>query len=96
MRKNLRAHEIEALMGPWMWLWMACMLLFFITPVGYGFYRGWGPPYPRYLQRRRAERAVAAGGAGTFNHVSWGFGGDLMWMVLLVGSLWLFLGFLWR
>ncbi len=38
-------------------LWMAFMFLFLVSPVGYGWsYRGWGPPLPSYIQRRRAAR----------------------------------------
>lgn len=70
----------------WWWIWMVLML-FLLLPVGYGWgYRGWGPPYPRYLQRRRGERAAAAAVPSTFDHHSWGWGGDIIWMVL---SIWI-------
>lgn len=88
---------------------MAVMFLFLVPPIGYGWgYRGWGPPYPRYIQRRRGERAVAgpAGVAGApgvagvaapgFNHRSWGWGGDVVWMVVLLGMFWAVIGIWWR
>jgi hypothetical protein len=68
---------------------MAIMFLFILTPVGYGWgYRGWGPPYPRYIQRRRALRASDPGTSAPFDHHAWGRGGDLIWTVLLVGIFW--------
>ena len=72
------------------WLfWMAFMLLFLVPPIGYGWgYRGWGPPYPRYIQRRRGQQAAAIGVSETFNHQSWGLGGDLVWAVILIGMIW--------
>lgn len=73
----------------WWWVWMAAIFLFLVPPVGYGWgYRGWGPPYPQYVQRRRGARAAASGGSATFNHQSWGLGGDFVWVVLLLGALW--------
>ncbi len=75
------------MMMSWWWVWMVLML-FLLLPVGYGWrYRGWGPPYPRYLQRRRGERAAAAGESATFDHYSWGWGGDIIWIVF---SIWVF------
>ncbi len=72
----------------WWMLWMAFMFIFLLSPVGYGWgYRRWGPPYPRYLQRRRGERAVAAGGTAAFHH-SWGMAGDVVWIVFFVSVLW--------
>ncbi len=63
--------------------------LFWMMPLGYGWgYRGWGPPYPRYYQRQRGERAAAAGGPTTLDHHAWGWGGDVLWGALLVGALW--------
>ncbi len=73
----------------WWWWWMAFMLCFLITPIGYGWgYRGWGAPYPSYIQRRRWQRATAAGGWSDFNHRAWGWTGDLIWMSLIIGMLW--------
>lgn len=74
------------MMSYWWLLWVVWMLLFLI-PMVYGwFYRGWGPPYPRFVQRRRAQRAV--GDVGDFNHLAWGWGGDLIWLALLIWMIW--------
>ncbi len=76
-------------MSNWWLVWMAFMFIFLVTPMGYGWgYRGWGPPYPRYIQRRRGAHAVAAGTVGAFDHHSWGYGADFLWVVAMVGSLW--------
>ena len=75
------------MMSSWWLLWMLMMFVFLAAPVFYGSaYRGWGPPYPLYVQRRRARQAAAAGSA-SFDHQSWGLAGDILWMVLLVGTL---------
>ncbi len=85
------------MMGSWWLLWVLFMLMFMATPIGYGWgYRGWGPPYPRYIQRRRAERAAAAPASPTFDHHAWGVGGDLLWAVLLIGVFWAGWALLWR
>lgn len=73
------------------------MFFIIVAPVGYGWgYRGWGPPYPRYIQRRRHEHATALGGSVEFNHQSWGWGGDFLWMAMLVGILWAATVYWWR
>jgi hypothetical protein len=73
----------------WWFLWLGFMLLILLPPLGYGWgYRGWGAPYPSYVQRRRGERARAAGTSSTFDHRSWGLGGDIMWIALLVWVAW--------
>jgi hypothetical protein len=75
---------------------MVVMVLFWMLPIGYGWgYRGWGPPYPRYIQRRRGERAAASGGPATFDHHSWGWGGDFVWIVLFFGAFWAFSSLWW-
>lgn len=76
------------MMMSWWWVWMLLMFLLLVPTTGYGWgYRGWGPPYPRYVQRRRGARAAAStGGSATYSHESWGWGGDLVWSVLLIGS----------
>ncbi len=83
----------------WLW-WMVFMLFFFVSPVGYGWgYRGWGPPYPRHIQRRRQQAAAAAhahAGSAVFDHHAWGIGGDVMWIVLTVGLIWAVTAYLWR
>ncbi len=76
-------------MGVSWWLWMVFLFLFIVPPLGYGWgYRGWGPPFPRYIQRRRGQRAVSNGGSLASDHLAWGWGGDLVWAALLVGVLW--------
>jgi len=73
----------------WWWVWMAVMFLLVVPPMGYGWgYRGWGPPYPSYVQRRRAEQAGLTGQAGSFDHYSWSWGGDALWLVFVFGAVW--------
>ena len=70
------------------WWLMIFVFLFLIPPIGYGWgYRGWGPPLPRYIQRRRGQ-AAAAGGPATFDHHAWGWGGDIVWMAALACVVW--------
>jgi hypothetical protein len=78
------------------WLaWMAFMFLFVVTPVGYGWsYRGWGPPLPRYVQRRRAAHANLTKVAVPTLHEAWGRGGDFVWLVFFVGGGWALAGLL--
>jgi hypothetical protein len=84
------------MMSSWWFLWMAVMFMLLVPPLGYGWgYRGWGPPYPSYLQRRRRERAIAANSVGGVDHYAWGWGGDLMWILVLVGTFWA-VTLLWR
>jgi hypothetical protein len=46
------------MIGMWWWIWIGFMFLFFVSPVSYGWgYRGWGPPYPSYVQERRRQAA---------------------------------------
>jgi len=83
-------------MSSWWWIWMVVMMLFWLAPVGYGWgYRGWGPPYTRYVQRRRGALAAANSGPAAFNHHSWGRGGDFVWLVLLMGAFWAVASLLW-
>ena len=80
----------------WWWLWIVFMFLA-VAPMGYGWgYRGWGAPYPRYIQRRRGQRAASAGGPVTFDHHSWGWGGDFVWMILFIAVFWACFGIWWR
>jgi hypothetical protein len=80
-------------MSPWWILWMVFMFLFLVSPVTYGWgYRGWGPPYPRYVQRRRGLRTSTAGQPADLRHQSWGWGGDFVWVVLLVAGGWALAG----
>jgi hypothetical protein len=78
------------MMSSWVLWWMIFMLLFFATPIGYGWgYRKWGAPYPRYIQRRRGQKASADGNSTDFDHESWRWGGDLVWLAFLIGVIWL-------
>ena len=82
-----RKSGVDQMLSSWWLMWMLFMLLFVVPPVGYGWaYRGWGPPYPRYIQRWRGRQMDATGGSASFNHHSWGWGGDFVWMVLLLGG----------
>ena len=81
------------------WWLMGLIFMLWVTapPVGYGWaYRGWGPPYPRYIQRRRGQQASAAGGPASFDHHSWGWGGDFVWMAMLIGLIWASSALWWR
>jgi hypothetical protein len=83
--------------GSWWFWWVAFMFIFLMPPLGYGWgYRGWGPPYPRYIQRRRMQRATSSGGPGPINHQAWGWGGDFVWVMLLIGMFWAISSFWWR
>ena len=76
------------MMGSWWLMWMVFMFVFLVSPISYGWgYRGWGPPYPRHIQRRRGQRAALTGPT-SFNHHSWGWGGDAVWFALAIGIFW--------
>lgn len=88
-----RTESEISMMGSWSWLWIVFMFVLLLPPLGYGWgYRGWGVPYPRYVQRRRA----AAMGGTTFNYQAWGFGGDFVWIVAVIGLVWVCVAFWWR
>jgi len=77
------------MMSSWWLMWMLVMFFFLVPPIGYGWgYRGWGAPYPTYIQRRRGRQAAAVGGSAEINHHAWGWVGDFVWGVVLVGLLW--------
>jgi hypothetical protein len=86
------------MMISWWFLWFMFMFMFLVPPIGYGWgYRGWGPPYPRYIQRRRGPQP--ADSDGTPHHLSWGWGGDFVWLVFLIGAMWVVMAVwspLWR
>jgi hypothetical protein len=84
-------------MGTGLIWWLLFMLFFLVTPVGYGWgYRRWGPPYPRFIQHRRWQRAGSMGDSRTSFHHSWGLAGDIMWMLFLIGLFWFATAFWWR
>lgn len=85
------------MIGTWWLLWMFFLVFFLVTPVGYGWgYRRWGPPYPRYIQRRRGQRAASLGDSRASYHHSWGLAGDFVWMMFIVGLFWFAIAFWWR
>jgi hypothetical protein len=74
----------------WWFLWLAFMFMFLVPPLGYGWgYRGWGPPLPRYVQRRRGPPVAGGTGAPTPPHLAWGRGGDFVWMIFGIGMMWM-------
>lgn len=78
-------------------VWLAFILVCLLWPVAYGWgYRGWGPPLPSYIQRRRAVKASFTDVAMSARRQAWGIGGDFVWVVLLVGGCWAAAGLLWR
>lgn len=83
------------MIGSWWLLWLVFMLLV-MAPMGYGWgYRGWGAPYPRYIQRRRAQRSGAASSA-TMDHQAWGAGGDVLWFMFVFWLVWICSAMWWR
>ena len=82
------------MLSPIWLIWMIFLFMFLVAPVGYGWgYRGWGAPYPRYIQHRRAREAGAIGSA-PHNHHAWGRGGDLVWLGVFIAVVWACLAFL--
>ena len=87
------------MISSWWLMWWVFMLFVLIPPVGYGWgYRRWGPPYPSYFQRRRAERigASTAPASLPFDHYSWSWGGDLLWIGFMIAMVWAMSVFWWR
>jgi hypothetical protein len=81
--------------GWWMW-WMVVMLVLLVPSTGYGWgYRGWGPPYPSFIQRRRHARALAAGDPVGVDHRAWGWGGDIVWVSFLICAVWFVTALCW-
>jgi hypothetical protein len=78
------------------WVWMVFLFVILLAPVSYGWgYRQWGPPYPRYVQRRRSDRAAQQVGGAPFDHQSWGWFGDFLWLMFIVWIFWFAASF-WR
>ncbi len=81
----------------WSWVWLTFMLVFLVAPMSYGWrYRGWGPPVPTYVQRERAARGDPFQGRLPHTHITWGYGGDLVWMFLVILLFWAVMAFWWR
>jgi hypothetical protein len=75
-------------------LMLALVLVVSVVAYGWG-YRGWGPPYPRYMQSRRHRLASSTAGAPgaadeDFDPLAWGWGGDVVWLSILAGIAWSF------
>jgi hypothetical protein len=71
------------------WMWIAIIFVLVLPSVGYGWgYRGWGAPYPRYIQRRRGRAATVIGDARAFDHHAWGWFGDFVWGMIAIGLVW--------
>lgn len=85
------------MMISWWLLWIVFMFVFIVPPVGYGWgYRRWGPPYLRHIQRRRGLRASARGELAASDHHAWGWGGDLVWMLVFVWVFWACMALWWH
>ena len=84
--------------SPWFWwLWLVIMFALLMPSISYGWaYRGWGPPYSSYLQRRRAQRAAAAGGSAPVGQDASGWRADLLWGGFLVVTFWAIAAAYWR
>jgi hypothetical protein len=80
------------------YLWLLFMIFVVLPPIGYGWgYRGWGPPFPRVVQRRRGPRGPSmAQTAAAADHLSWGWFGDVVWLLLSIGVVWALWGLVWR
>jgi hypothetical protein len=73
-------------MDSWWLLWLVCMFAFLVLWLGYGSgLRKWGPPYPKYIERRRERHAANMGAATTFNHRAWGASSVFVWAAIVVG-----------
>jgi len=72
--------------GAW-WFWWMGLMLCTIPAIGLGWvYRRWGFPFSKSIQRRRAEKALAAGLSQPFDP-PWGWLGDFTWVALIIGTL---------
>ena len=81
----------------WWLMWMIFTLVVLLPPVGYGWgYRGWGPPYPSYIQRRRAEQAAQGAAVASRDHYAWSWGGDVLWIGFLIAAFWAMSTLWWR
>ena len=55
-----------------------------------------GSALPEVYPATPRGQAAATGGSADFNHHSWGWGGDFVWGVLLMGLLWACFSLWWR
>lgn len=69
----------------WRFVWMAFMAPFLVSPVSYGWgHRGWGPPYPRHIQRGRRLWASTTAQTTDLRRQAWGRAGHFVWVALLL------------
>jgi hypothetical protein len=74
--------------GSFGYWWLVVLFFMLVAPIGYGWgYRGWGPPYPSYFQRR-SDLRTSSNGDQRIDHYAWGWGGDLFWLVSLFWIAW--------
>jgi hypothetical protein len=77
----------------WWWWWVAFLLIFFLLPLGYGWgYRGWVPWYRRRgsrgLRQEVPPTEMRGGPADEDLDTGWGWGGMVLWVVLIVALIW--------
>lgn len=81
----------------WFWIWIVFIFLVILLPSGYGWRRGWGPPYPsRYRYRTRSGRVVEleelppedSARQRPAKH-GWGVAGDLIWLAVVIAIIWI-------
>lgn len=79
----------------WLLIWILFVVVLLAIPVGYGWgYRGWGPPYPRYYNRRGRPTGAPAEAGIAYEDDDWGVLGDILWVIAAVAVVWLLLGLL--
>lgn len=77
----------DVMVTSWWFLWATFLVVFVVPLVGYGWgIRGWGPPYPRYVQDWRHRRAGGSAG-DAFDHRAWGGRGDFVWLAIVTSAL---------
>lgn len=73
----------------WWWWWLLFVVIFFLLPVGYGWgYRGWGPWY-------RRRRWVSDEYSERWSDDGWGWGGVILWIILILAIIWLIFAWGW-
>ena len=93
-------------MNSFWWLWVAFVFFVLAPTVTWGWgYRGWGPPLPSFIQRRRHaaaqkqrarhERAAEGRVARHVDHLSWRWGGDAVWLFVLGAMIFALASYAW-
>ncbi len=73
----------------WELLPLIVLIVFLLLSVGYGsLYRGWGPPFPSYIQKRRGFDTIHFRRSSNFDYVAWGWKGDIVWIAAVTGIVW--------